>query len=102
LLGVYLFCKENRLGNPLEIALKAEANAAIEAHQFARDELWRVRSSKNVGWSKEVQEAQYRQDISRQAVVIALIRLTDFMRRGTVPGDFTNLNVLQEGAEGAF
>jgi hypothetical protein len=99
--GFICFYEESRL-NPLEIMLKAEANAAIEAHEFARDELWRIQSNQNVGWSKEVQEARDRQDVSRQAVVEAIIRLTDFMRRGTVPGNLTNLNVLQEGAEDAF
>jgi hypothetical protein len=99
--GLYLFYEERRL-NPLEIILKAEANAAVEAHQFARDELWRVYSTKTVDWSKEVQKARDRQDVSRLAVVMTLIRLTDFVRRGTVPAEFTNLNVPQKGADHDF
>jgi hypothetical protein len=88
--------------NPLEIMLKAEANAAIEAHQFARNELWRVHSNQNVNWSKEIQEARGRQDVSRQALVKAIIRLTDFTRRRTVSGDLRNLNVRHQSAEDRF
>ena len=88
----------------LEQTLKAEENAAIKAHEFARDEFSRrICSTQIDGWPNEVQEAQIKLDITRQALVIALIRLTDFMRQGVVPGDLRkNINVQAERTKGVF
>ena len=75
----------------LEQTLKEEENAAVKAHEFARDELSRVCSTQIDGWPKKVEEACIKLDITRQALVIALIRINDFMHQGTVPGDLKNL-----------
>jgi hypothetical protein len=80
----------------LEQTLTAEENAAIKAHEFARDEFWRICSTQIDGWPREVEEAQIKLGITRQALVIALIRHTDFMRQGIVPGDLKKLNVQAE------
>ena len=80
----------------LEQTLKAEQNAAIKAHEFARDEFSRICSTQIDGWARGVEEAQIKLGIARQALVVALIRHTDFMRQGVVPGDLKNLNVQAE------
>ena len=86
----------------LEQTLKAEENAAVKAPQFAQDELSRVCSTQIDGWPKKVEEARIKLDITRHALVIALIRINDFMRHGTVPGDLKNLNVQAERTKGRF
>jgi hypothetical protein len=73
----------------VEEDLRIEADAAIELHQIAREEYWRVSSSPN-GGVDEIREAADRQSISRQALVIVLIRFNDFIRHGTVPEDLKN------------
>ena len=71
-----------RFSERLRTILQAEADAAFKAHQLADDEFWRACSTQNVGW--QVEQAGNKQYISRQALVIALIRLNDFMRHGEI------------------
>jgi hypothetical protein len=73
----------------VEDDLRVDADAAIELHQIAREEYWRVSSLPN-GDLDEIRDAADRQSISRQALVIALIRFNDFIRHGTVPEDLKN------------
>jgi hypothetical protein len=70
----------------IEDDLRVEADAAIELHQIAREEYWRVFSPPN-GNLGEIREAANRQNVAREALVTALIRLNDFVRHGTVPED---------------
>ena len=86
----------------LEQTLEAEENAAIEAHHFARDEFRRLCSAPTDGWLKGVREAQIKLDITRHALVIALRRINDFRRDGTVPGDLKILNALAGRTKGVF
>ena len=65
--------------------IQAEAGAAFKAHQLADDEFWRACSTQNVGW--QVEEAGNKQHVSRQTLVIARIRLNDFMRHGEISED---------------
>src|ERR1700723_1280259 len=76
----------------VERVLKVEADAAIELHRIAREEFWRVDSSKNGGNLDAVREAASRLSTSREALVKALIRLNDFIRHGTIPEDSSNWN----------
>ena len=70
----------------IEEDLRVEADAAIELHQIAREEYWRVSSPPN-GDLDQMREAANRQNVARQALVIALIRFNDFVRHGTIPED---------------
>jgi len=68
--------------------LEAEVEAASKAHWLADDEFGRSCSTRNVGW--QVLEASDKQFIARQALLMALARLNDFMRHGTVSENCDN------------
>jgi hypothetical protein len=73
----------------LEETLKAAADAALKAHRLAQDDFYRVCSTQSRGKPKEVQDARDTEDITRQALAVALIRLNDFMYYGVIPEDLS-------------
>jgi hypothetical protein len=77
------------LTESIEEDLRVEADAAIELHQIAREEYWRVAFPPN-GDSGELREAANRQNVTRHALVMALIRFNDFVRHGIIPEDLKN------------
>jgi hypothetical protein len=71
----------------LEEGLRVDADAAIELHRIAREEFWEVCSLANNGDMEGLREAATRQNVTRKALVAALIRLNDFIRHGIIPED---------------
>lgn len=82
----------NLCADRLEGTLRSEVDVALKAHRVAQDAFWRVCSTENRGKPREVRAARDKQDISRQALALALIRLNDYKHYRVIPEDLRYLN----------
>ena len=86
----------------LEATLRSEVDVALKAHRLAQDAFWRVCSTEDRGMPREVRAARVKQDTSRQALAVALIRLNDYKHYGVIPEDLRYLNEVHVHATGTL